>query len=397
MQQYIGFTLDETEFTVPIVRIKEIINMPAVTRIPQAPHYIEGVTNLRGAVIPLVNLRSLTSGNGSLRGAAKVIVVAGSGMTFGIIVDRITGVVKIEENDIQPPERVLKGTVDQVEGIARVQDRLVVVLDTSRLLPSNHPELCEGAVGTGESPTGDTVEVAGNIQSIGAKSQNMEVRDAREFLERRGICPKDPRYLLFDDVLQFMEALGDGDSDRAERAIGNIAQKGQGDLFREVGKVARKLHDSVRGFNEVVDPTIRGLVTDDMPRAIDSLQLVIKRTEEAANKTMSIVEGHILNMDEMAANLRRLSGPEDAVAYLREFKNRIEDDFTEIITTQSFQDITGQAISKVIELVGEVESELVRLVTTFGVKVEQPTACEVLAGERVSQSDVDDLLRDFGF
>src|SRR5512139_2248616 len=136
VQQYIGFTLDETEFTVPIVRIKEIINMPVVTRMPRAPHYIEGVTNLRGAVIPLVNLKSLTSGNGCLQGAAKVIVVAGGGMTFGLIVDRITGVVRIEESDIEPPQRFLHGDIDGVEGIARVKDRLFVVLDTSRLLPS---------------------------------------------------------------------------------------------------------------------------------------------------------------------------------------------------------------------------------------------------------------------
>jgi chemotaxis signal transduction protein len=93
VEQYIGFTLDETEFTVPIVKVREIIQMPAVTRVPQTPHYLEGVTNLRGAVIPVVNLKRLLNGNGSGGGAARVIVVASGGMKFGIMVDMITGTV----------------------------------------------------------------------------------------------------------------------------------------------------------------------------------------------------------------------------------------------------------------------------------------------------------------
>lgn len=397
MQQYIGFTLDETEFTVPIIKVREIINMPEVTRIPQAPHYIEGVTNLRGAVIPVVNLKRLVGGNGDGQSGRKVIVLASGRMTFGVIVDGITGVVRIEQADIEPPQRFLNGGPEQVLGIARLKDRLVVVLDIARLLPLEDLAPFEDVVDVRECPGGGTVEVVTTVQSIAGEMQVREIRDAKEFLEKRGICAKDPRYVLFDDILQFVEALAEGDSEKADRAIENIVQQGQSDLFREVGKVARKLHDSVRSFNESIDPRIRGLVATDMPKAVDSLRQVIEKTEEAANKTMGIVEGHILRMDDLASSIRRLTGPEDAVAYLREYKNRLEDDLTEIITTQAFQDITGQAIRKVIELVGDVEGELVRLVTTFGVKIEQAPVAVAPAGERVSQCGVDELLKDFGF
>jgi chemotaxis protein CheZ len=112
---------------------------------------------------------------------------------------------------------------------------------------------------------------------------------------------------------------------------------------------------------------------------------------------MGIVEKYILGMDHFAAHIRNLKGPEESVAYLKNFKNMLEDDFTEILTAQSFQDITGQTIKKVIKLVGDIEEELVRLITTFGVKIDHGIKAEVLATEKVSQADVDDLLKEFGF
>jgi Chemotaxis protein len=133
-----------------------------------------------------------------------------------------------------------------------------------------------------------------------------------------------------------------------------------------------------------------------MPRAVDQLQMVIDKTEEAANKTMGIVEKYILKMDDLADNIRQLQGPESCVSFLKDFKNSLEDDFTEILTTQSFQDLTGQTLKKVIKLVGDLEVELVRLITTFGLKIEEKEVIKK-EPEKVTQEDVDDLLKEFGF
>ncbi|HIJ60030.1 MAG TPA: hypothetical protein HPP56_05380, partial [Nitrospirae bacterium] len=102
---------------------------------------------------------------------------------------------------------------------------------------------------------------------------------------------------------------------------------------------------------------------------------------------------------ELANHIRNLREPEESVAFLKDFKNRLEDDLTEIITTQSYQDLTGQTIKKVIKLVGEIEAELVRLITSFGVKIDTKAKVEEdgLSHEKVSQADVDDLLKEFGF
>ncbi len=55
--QYIGFMMNSNEYSIPILKVQEIVNVPSVTKLPQAPHYIEGITNLRGRIRPVVNLR----------------------------------------------------------------------------------------------------------------------------------------------------------------------------------------------------------------------------------------------------------------------------------------------------------------------------------------------------
>jgi chemotaxis protein CheZ len=116
---------------------------------------------------------------------------------------------------------------------------------------------------------------------------------------------------------------------------------------------------------------------------------------------MGIVEKYILTMDDLSAHIRNITGPEESVEFLKAYKSGLEDDLTEILTTQSFQDLTGQTIKKVISLVGDIESELVRLITTFGVKMEPAKEAVYYgpgtSGDKVSQEGVDDLLKDFGF
>lgn len=396
--QYIGFTMNNSEFTIPILKVQEIINMPPITKLPQAPYYIEGITNLRGKVIPIVNLKRLM-GQGEDSIGEKVIVVTSGKVTFGVLVDGITGVVSITDAEIEPAENFMKTHLDQVEGVAKIDDRLIVLLDTKKLIPLDDMSLFEDEVFNVSDITDDNkVEITKKVETIGGTVIIKEVKEAKEFFEKKGIDATDPRYALFDDMINFMDAITTNDYEKADSAIQNIIQKGQGELFKEVGKVTRKLHDSLRSFKEAIDPKLKDLTISEMPNAVDKLHFVIEKTEEAANKTMGIVEKYVLNMDELADHIRNLKEPEESVAYLRQFKNSLEDDLTEIITTQSFQDLTGQTIKKVIKLVSEIEEELVRLIATFGVKIEPSKKTEAeIESEKVSQAGVDDLLKEFGF
>lgn len=399
MQQHIGFNLNTNEYTIPILKVREIINMPVITKMPQSPPYVEGVTSLRGNIIPIVNLKKLVRLGGEETKENKVIVVVSGKMTFGILVDGITGVINIEESSIEPPERFLSDNVEQVEGVAKLDGRLVVLLNTNKLLPVDDMSIFEDeAYDIHQVEGSDQVEVTRKIQTMAGETTVTEMHNAKEFFEKKGIDQNDPRYAIFDDMLIFLDATAEQDYEKADIAIQNMMKKGQGDLFQEIGKVTRKLHDSIQSFKEALDPKLKGMAENAMPNAVDQLQFVISKTEEAANKTMGIVEKYLLSLDDLSSHVRKITGPEESIEFLKSFKNNLEDDLTEILTTQGFQDLTGQTIKKVIKLVGDIETELVRLISSFGIKTEPAGAkAEAAVHEQVSQSDVDDLLKDFGF
>lgn len=397
MNQYIGFNLNNTEYTLPIIKVREIINLPDITKMPQSLPYIEGIANLRGSIIPIVNIKKLVNLDDDGRSGSRVIIVASGSISFGIVVDGITGVINIDDSAIEPSDRLLNNNAGQVKGVAKLKDRLVVLLDTMKLIPCDDISVFEDIiVDVKDTEDSDKVEVTKKIQTIAGESSIKEIYDAKEFLEKKVINAKDPKYVLFDDIVSFIEAISNQDYEKADNAIENIMKKGQGDLFKEVGKVTRKLHDSVKSFKDALDPKIKEMANTEVPDAIDRLNFVIEKTEEAANKTMGIVEKYLMQMDELSANIRQLNGHDDAVRYIKNFKNNLEDDLSELITTQSFQDLTGQTIKKVIKLVGDLEEELVKMITTFGLKAES-SAADNIVYEKVSQTDVDDLLKEFGF
>lgn len=395
--QHIGFYLNASEYSIPILSVREIIKTPAITKIPQSPSYIEGITNIRGNVIPIVNLKNLINANGDREKSDTVIVISIGKITFGILVDGIAGAINVDEASIEPSEHILKEHVEQVEGVAKLSDRLVILLDTKKLFPLEDMSLFEGFVDIVQESDIGTVELMKTVQTMAGEVTIRELNDAKEFFLQKGIDASDPRFSILEDVINFMNALVSQDCDKADSAVQNILKKGKSDLFMEVGRITRKLHDSLRIFKESIDPKFREFATVEMPNAIDSLQSVIDKTEEAANRTLGIVEKYILKMDDLCSHISDIKTPEASVNYLRNFKNDLENDLTEILTTQSFQDITGQTLKKVIKLVGDIEGELVRLIANFGVKVDQAAKTKAEAAEKVSQHDIDDLLKDFGF
>jgi len=397
MGQYIGFQLGGEEYSIPILKVREIINVPGMTRLPQTPDYIEGVANLRGSVVPIVNIKKLVKLDGATGGGDKVIVLSNGKVTFGILVDGITGVIGIEDSSIEPPDRLLNGTCDRIVGVAKYKKRLIVLLDTKKLLPTEDLDMFdETIVSVNETHEPDKVDVVKKVQTMGGEVELHELRDAKEFLGRK-TGGSEPDKWVVESLIAFMEAVASKDYEKADAMVARLADSTPGGLFAEVGKVTRRLHDSLKSFKESIDPKLCSLASSEVPNAIDRLQFVIDKTEEAAVKTMGIVEKHLLEMDELSARIRKLEGPDDAVKYIRDFKNRLEDDLTEIITTQSFQDITGQTIKKVIRLVEEIERELAGMVATFGLKNDPRMKAKPVVLETVSQAGVDDLLKEFGF
>jgi len=133
--QLVGFRLDNEDYVIAITKIQEIILIKPITRIPQVPDFIEGLINLRGSVIPIVNLRKRFGLlPRELDDETRIIVVNVHDKTVGCIVDAVTQVMRINRDQIQPPPLgVLAVNHQYLAGLAKLDDRLMIILDIEKL------------------------------------------------------------------------------------------------------------------------------------------------------------------------------------------------------------------------------------------------------------------------
>jgi purine-binding chemotaxis protein CheW len=140
--QIVSFLLDDVEYGINILRVHEIIRMPEITRLPNTPEYIKGVINLRGSVIPVVDVRirfGLPQGN--ITDLTRVIVVETGEKLVGLLVDSVYQVIRMPGRNIDPPADLIEGISDEfINGIGRVSGRLVVILNLDNILFSRSNE-----------------------------------------------------------------------------------------------------------------------------------------------------------------------------------------------------------------------------------------------------------------
>jgi purine-binding chemotaxis protein CheW len=142
-RQYLSFFLGGQEYATDILRVQEIKGWDTVTRVPYSPNYILGVINLRGAIVPVVDPRvRFALESAPFDSATVVIVVRVAGARgeriVGLVVDAVSDVYSFSAENIQPPPDAV-GSVDQmfVLGLAKLDDRLVIILDIERLVISS--------------------------------------------------------------------------------------------------------------------------------------------------------------------------------------------------------------------------------------------------------------------
>ncbi|MEO8636569.1 MAG: chemotaxis protein CheW [Gemmatimonadales bacterium] len=133
------FRLDREEFAVPIHTVREVVRVADITRVPQAPAHIRGVMNLRGRILPVVEIRSrLGLSAAELTPQSRVVVVDVNRRIIGLLVDGVGQVTRIGEGLVSaPPEEVRASGTDAVTGVARVGSRLLIMLDLERVLRSD--------------------------------------------------------------------------------------------------------------------------------------------------------------------------------------------------------------------------------------------------------------------
>jgi purine-binding chemotaxis protein CheW len=137
-EQMVVLDVGDESYGIPVKQVREIIRVPPITRVPNGPSFLEGVINLRGQVIPVMDLRKhLGIVGGSETRRSRVVVSELGRHTVGLMVDAVSEVVMVSAADIEPPPAIIAGANDgQICGVVRLGDRLVLFLDPERMLPN---------------------------------------------------------------------------------------------------------------------------------------------------------------------------------------------------------------------------------------------------------------------
>jgi purine-binding chemotaxis protein CheW len=148
--QVVGFRIGNETFGVRIASVREIVRVPEITAVPSAPETVEGVINLRGKIIPVMDLRK-RFGHVDIQPNKKnrILVVELDNKLVGLIVNAASEVLKIPPSDIEPPGTVFaEGESSYVTGVAKLKGRLIILLDVDKLLHQQDVKRVEEAAET---------------------------------------------------------------------------------------------------------------------------------------------------------------------------------------------------------------------------------------------------------
>ena len=137
-QQLVVFGLGKEEFGIDISQVREIVRIQTITAIPQSLDFVEGIVNLRGQIVPIVDLSkrfrvaNVTAGDESQR---RIIVVSMGSQNIGILVDGVSEILRIPDDSIEPTPPIVASGVssDFIRGVAKVENRLIIMLDLDRI------------------------------------------------------------------------------------------------------------------------------------------------------------------------------------------------------------------------------------------------------------------------
>lgn len=144
--QLVTFKLAEEEFGVDILKVQEIIRMMPITKVPNSPDFVEGVINLRGKVIPVIDMRKRFGMAVSEHDSqTRIEVMDLQGQIVGFVVDAVCEVLRIKESTIEAPPPVVAGIgSDYMRGVGKLEDRLLILLDLDKLLSTQEVEALSG-------------------------------------------------------------------------------------------------------------------------------------------------------------------------------------------------------------------------------------------------------------
>jgi purine-binding chemotaxis protein CheW len=146
--QYLTVNLAHEEYGIDILAVREIRGWAPVTRIPQAPHYVLGVLNLRGAIVPVIDMRlRFGLAREEYNAATVTVIVTVVGRNFGVVVDAVSDVLDVPFDAIRPvPDMGTTVDTEYLKGLTATGERMVLLLDVDKLLQPQDAQMLEAAL-----------------------------------------------------------------------------------------------------------------------------------------------------------------------------------------------------------------------------------------------------------
>ncbi|WP_296970528.1 chemotaxis protein CheW [Tepidanaerobacter sp. EBM-38] len=136
IRQFVEFKLGDEDYGIDILQVKTIERMMPITRIPKAPQFVEGVINLRGEIVPVIDLKKrFDLPLSETTDSTRIIIVSIDDITVGMIVDSATEVIQLSQDDIEPAPPIT-GSIDAnyLDGVGKIDGRLLILLNVAKLL-----------------------------------------------------------------------------------------------------------------------------------------------------------------------------------------------------------------------------------------------------------------------
>jgi purine-binding chemotaxis protein CheW len=144
-EQLVVFQLGNEEYAITISQVKEIIRYGGATRLPDTPPHMEGIINLRGKVIPVIDLAKRFGLTREKTEDIQAVIVEAAGREVGVVVDLVSEVLRIEESAVEPAQTVHHAG-DFLRGIGKLEGRLLIILDLDKLFSDQEQDLMATAV-----------------------------------------------------------------------------------------------------------------------------------------------------------------------------------------------------------------------------------------------------------
>ncbi len=143
--QLVSFNLGKEEFAVDILKIQEINRMVEITKVPKSPEFVEGVINLRGKVIPIIDLRKRFNLPGSENTKqTRIVVVDIDNKVVGLVVDAVSEVLRLPTNTVEPPPPIVAGIDSEyISGVGKLEDRLLILPELDKVLSKDEKKVLE--------------------------------------------------------------------------------------------------------------------------------------------------------------------------------------------------------------------------------------------------------------